>query len=81
MRIGFSNKKCSPPCRVWIDLTRVRANLQLASDEREEISELDVYEWLSTLGLEPDESGAWIGTERSLRHLADDEITRIERAA
>lgn len=69
-------------CRVWIDLARVRENLLQASDEGESVSETDVYEWLTVLGLQPDQaSDAWFGAEKSLRHLAEDEIVRIERAA
>ncbi len=69
-------------CRVWIDLARVRENLLRTSAEGESVSEGDVYEWLTVLGLQPDQaSDAWFAAEKNLRHLAKDEILRIEQAA
>lgn len=69
-------------CRVWIDLSRVRTNLLQGSAEGELVSEADVYEWLTVLGLQPDQaSDAWFGAAKNLRHLGEDEILRIEHPA
>ena len=81
MRALVENNSGLVNCRVWIDVARVKQNLAQASVDTEPVSELDVQEWLFTLGFEDDGAGAWFSNRRSLRHLAKDEILRIEHAA
>ena len=81
MREFVENDSSSVNCRVWINMERVKENLARASADSEPVTEVDVHEWLFTLGFEDDGLGAWYSSERVLRHLSKDEILRIEHAA